>query len=934
MNRSLSLLAACALGSPALSIAAPPGSTPVIETLRDHVGATEEVDLTVYFVGFPSSLDAQLEAAVQAELLGTTIVDAKPWWIPNIPKFGAADFSTVPAPASLAPELTPPDGLLRYEESGWQKVTDPTTGADVFLPVRELPEHVDDWRANADVVSYVEHDGAYTDVPWVIGDLDVRFRPPGVLNNIYNDLGAPMRTYTSQNPAAQVEVYSYPALFDALEGSGLQDTPGGATLVFVNFGQLAGTDYTFGADPYSDLVPAPGYAPTEVQYPPTVASTPENQAVADLLATVLGGGLSQAKMSAALDVSCEATFTAGSVGFSVPGMSPDQSLCAQWAFEPIRNLLGPAGSGFLVSDSTSLIADHGAGQLATADLITQIRSDLHDLYRFGVMAPTIKANNEYSEAYELRMAVLDLRYTSEELCLLDQLEAGADPATAVATCAVAAPLYPNEITYGLGDVFDANLAVASLSEFNPGSWSVNTVPVPLGFDPSTGGINPVASAQTKWFLRDFLNEPTIVDPASGQEVSLPHPPLYRTLDVPTASGSTTQITASWENGLDFNFTTGLFSLPASAGGLGIYEAIWPEAEAVEAPPYRDSGLPTVKPAAMVLTPAPGGPTGERWGTFPVNLQAIAATGVLTEFSGGGFWSSVAGNEEAGGLLRRDFSLMLPQYLLGKNRAAGSPTLTGVMPDGSVFSTDAFASLTLNPMEVGAPHWCDQFDDPDASLRGACRDFVRTTTTLQAIETLQHGLGYMHSEEPRKRVHFDGEFGTIGRVYELLQNPQDQIGHLLHQMVNMYTTLGQSHVWGQVAGDWNGVAPHAGMQNTMFRSHAREEMAAAEVAIQAALDLAGPSPDSTLNAILNQAIQAHGQGKAAYDDWDYRVTIDQAMLALSLADLALTSLGEPDLVHDPLMIVPPGSALPTGMGPITPALVQSALNQQMNKALNP
>jgi hypothetical protein len=71
--------------------------------------------------------------------------------------------------------------------------------------------------------------------------------------------------------------------------------------------------------------------------------------------------------------------------------------------------------------------------------------------------------------------------------------------------------------------------------------------------------------------------------------------------------------------------------------------------------------------------------------------------------------------------------------------------------------------------------------------------------LQAIETIQHGLGYMHSHEPRVRWHFDGQIGTQARNNELFVDGflaqlgipgfGDHVGRALHQQVNMYTTLG-------------------------------------------------------------------------------------------------------------------------------------------------
>ena len=63
------------------------------DTLRDHVGATESVHLDVYFIGFPAELQSDLQAGVRKTLTGLNIEDAKPWWLPNIPKYGASAFA-------------------------------------------------------------------------------------------------------------------------------------------------------------------------------------------------------------------------------------------------------------------------------------------------------------------------------------------------------------------------------------------------------------------------------------------------------------------------------------------------------------------------------------------------------------------------------------------------------------------------------------------------------------------------------------------------------------------------------------------------------------------------------------------------------------------------------------------------------------------------
>jgi hypothetical protein len=291
---------------------------------------------------------------------------------------------------------------------------------------------------------------------------------------------------------------------------------------------------------------------------------------------------------------------------------------------------------------------------------------------------------------------------------------------------------------------------------------------------------------------------------------------------------------------------------------------------------------------------------EKWGSFPFSFQIIPALGAVFAYGGGGFWASVSGNEQATGLFRRDFLPVVPQYALGQERGSGSLPLYGVMPDGKV-QEFSFPSLTLRPLEVGAPHWCNEFNAADPVKRSACRDFVRTTTTLQALETLQHGLGYMHSPEPRKRYHYDGQKASIQRMYELAADPTDQIGHLLHQLVNQYTTLGVSTVWGQIISEWNGVGPQAGMQATLHRSHAREEIAAGENHLAYAIEKFKDefSLNQQIKSLLKDALAMHDLALSNYDDWDYEAAIESAMRVLSFTDQALTLMGEPDRIHDPL-----------------------------------
>jgi hypothetical protein len=324
-----------------------------------------------------------------------------------------------------------------------------------------------------------------------------------------------------------------------------------------------------------------------------------------------------------------------------------------------------------------------------------------------------------------------------------------------------------------------------------------------------------------------------------------------------------------------------------------------------AKPYHQTGKATVKPLALILTPPPDGPLGEKWGTFPFNLSALAGLGILSEYGGGGWWISGGGNEEGGGLLRRDFSWMVPQYFAGPSRGNGEATPMGVMPDGSV-QPFPLGFLTARALEIGAPHWCNEFDAADPTARAACRSFVKSTTTLQAIETLQHGLGYMHTAEPRYRYHFDGTQSSIARLYQLLSDPSDTFGQLLHQDVNMYTTAGLSTVWSQSVSEWNGTGPHAGMQASLFRSHAREEMAAAEAALTQATAAfqQGFSKSAQIAGFLQRAITAHDVGLRDYDNWDYRGVLFSAEESLSLTSKALSQMGQPGLIHDPLEIKPP------------------------------
>ncbi len=486
------------------------------------------------------------------------------------------------------------------------------------------------------------------------------------------------------------------------------DGQGGATLVFLNLPNLAsGQPYAFYAEPAKDAVPAVGIADSEVQYPAANGSSPATQAVASAMTAVLHGGLTQPKMLAAMDVKCLSTTVAAGSGIDLPGMKPSQPLCQQWSLEPVQNLAGNSGRRIFVSDATADIAAYQRGGSSRTGLLNQIQQNAFELYRYGVLAPTIKANNVYSEAYELRTLVVDLRYDSMDLCILNVLKQGVSPAAAQSQCQASSGAFPTEKTYQVSDVFDTGLAASSLSQFNPGTWSVTLLDLPFGLQPG-GGVDPVAAAQTKALLRQALNQPVVTDPSTGQSVTVTHPPLYRTLMVPDARNNLQTITSSWENGIDPVSAMTLLTGDAASGGLGVYTSVWPDASVIGAKPYHDTGKPTVKPLALILTPAPDGPLGEKWGTFPFNLQVLAGVGLLSEYGGGGWWLAGGGNEEGGGLLRRDFSWVVPQYFAGPSRGNGDATAMGVMPDGTV-QPFPLSFLTARALEIGAPHWCNEFD---------------------------------------------------------------------------------------------------------------------------------------------------------------------------------------------------------------------------------
>lgn len=899
-REAISLLLLMAAGVSAQSSSGQPLS---FVSLRDHVGAAEKVHLDVYFIGFPAELQADMQADVGKTLTDLNIEDAKPWWLPNIPKYGASGFAVAQAPGSLAAGDAPPDGLLRYDPNSVQKQV--AGGRTNWIPIKEIGDLVADWHQNVDIVNYVEHAGSYRGVPWQIQGLQVHFLPVEALNSLLPLLTKSQRTLKSTNPQTQVTLYSYNVLMDWLGQFDHQpDGQGGATLVFLNLANLgSGQAYAFYAEPAKDSVPAIGVADAEVQYPAANASTPAMQAVATAMSTVLQGGLTQPKMLAAMDVKCADTSSAAGSGIALPGMKPTQPLCRQWSLEPIQNLAGNTGQRIFVSDATTDVAAYQHGTLSRPAFLNQVQQNAFELYRYGVLAPTLKANNVYSEAYELRTLVVDLRYDAMDLCILSALKKGLAANTAASQCSTSTAGFPTEMTYQVSDVFDSHLAAASLSQFNPGNWNVTMYSLPFGLQPD-GTVDPVVSAQTKALLRQALNQPVVTDPSTGQSVTVTHPPFYRSMMVPDSQNNLQTITSSWENGIDPTSALTLLTGDAASGGLGIYTSIWPDATVVGEKPYRDTGKPTVKPLALILTPAPDGPLGEKWGTFPFSLNVLAGIGILSEYGGGGWWLAGGGNEEGGGLLRRDFSWVVPQYFAGPSRGNGEATPMGVMPDGTV-QPFPLGFLTARALEIGAPHWCNEFDATDAATRNACRSFVKSTTTLQAIETLQHGLGYMHTAEPRLRYHFDGTQSSIARLFQLLSDPTDTVGQLLHQDVNMYTTAGLSTVWSQSVSEWNGTGPHAGMQATLFRSHAREEMAAAETAMTqaAAAFRQGFSNNSQVQGLLQRAVQAHDAGLRQYDSWDYLGVLNSAEQSLSFTSKALAMMGQAGTIHDPLEIKP-------------------------------
>ena len=232
----------------------------------------------------------------------------------------------------------------------------------MWVPNREINESVDDWHHNADVVYYVEHDGAYTGVGWKIEDLTFSHLPAATLADLYPMLEATQVAYESRNPRQTFQLYSYNALMDWLAAAGeIEERRGGATLVFLNMPRLAAAPYTFYGEPQEDLHALRATAPAEVQYPGMSATDPSYQRAADVMNAALAGGLTQPKMLAALELVCPGTTTAAELGVTIPGATDSQSLCEQWRLEPIPNLLGNKMRRYFVSDNTRELARFAAG---------------------------------------------------------------------------------------------------------------------------------------------------------------------------------------------------------------------------------------------------------------------------------------------------------------------------------------------------------------------------------------------------------------------------------------------------------------------------------------------------------------------------------------------------------------------------------------------
>jgi len=904
------------------SLGAAPGPThrPLsFQSLRDHIGAQEEVNLSVYFIGFPADLHAALRSQVARFARDLDIKDAKPWYIPNRPRFEADDFALAPDPTGQTP-----DGMVRYDATQMTAVPFPTPadpGNKLYVPNpgHDVQDQVRESQARNDVVNYLNHDGALVDVPWRVRQLQVNFLPATVLGGLYQTLRASQIHYTSSNPPARFTLYSYNALLRWLEAAPFVHTPqGGGALVFLNLRELAGGPYSFFAEPRADLQPAIGNGPVEIQYPPLVPRDPAHPTADEqtgmLLSSLFKGGLTQPKMLAALELFCEATTNAADAGLvgSVPGIDPGQSICAQWKLRPIHNLVGNQGRHIFVSDSTRVLRQLESSALDRASLLAGLGDDLWSLVKYGLLESTMRPPQPFSEAHELRMLKVDVRFEPMELCILTKLGQSKDAATAFGECQTESAFYPTEKTYEVSDVFDEEIATRSLRQYAPASWSYTYVDFPFvnSQDPTPPAIQ---SALFKAYVRDFLNRPTITNPATGLPVTIEHPPLYRKLQVLDGQNRFVELTSSWEKGFEIFLTQALF-MGDPPDGLGIYGAVWPDVQPKDTPPFHASGRPHVHPVAFFLTPEPHGPTGESWGVAFWNLSALSALATST-YGAGGWWTTAMGND-GGTLMARDFILSVPQYFLGKFRGIGEKEPWGVFPDGTVKKT--VMPLLARPLELGAPVWCNELRASDPVKRDMARRHVKVTTSLQLIEPLEHALGYVHDPEPRNAFHYDGQQGSIHRLYELLQNPQDKIGHLLHSVVNQYTTAGISTVWGQTTSEWNSVSAQTGTRDSVLRAGAREMMADAEGYLGHAVEkLQTGAQDGRVRALLEAAVETHKLATDRYDDWEYDKVLSLAQRLLSLTDQALTIMGEPDLIHDPLTEIATGarsspSALPSSL----------------------
>ena len=199
----------------------------------------------------------------------------------------------------------------------------------MWLPNREINESVEDWHHHNDIVYYMEHDGAYTGVAWQIEDLTFSHLPAATLADLYPELRASQVEYASRHPQQTFQLYSYNRLMDWIDGNvEIEERRGGATLVFLNLPPLAAAPYSFYIEPQEDRYALRATAPAEVQYPEVTAADPSYQQAADVMAAALGGGLTQAKMLAALEVVCPQTTTVAEAGLAVPGAAESHSRSA------------------------------------------------------------------------------------------------------------------------------------------------------------------------------------------------------------------------------------------------------------------------------------------------------------------------------------------------------------------------------------------------------------------------------------------------------------------------------------------------------------------------------------------------------------------------------------------------------------------------------